>query len=315
MILKPDPDVLQGQLEEISKRVDLTPVGHPEFDRTLVPLSLEHISNFEKQRHAWKLIADATAADTMYMVIEDDIYMMGTADEQKRGLCEMLTCVRDAQSKYDVLSLCLSDTNPTGSPSMHILDAKDLNIQVLPSKEAYFISQKAARALYDETENMKFSARLHMSYILLHKPPAGTEFNVMYLNKRIFVEGSKLGVYTSSVQDSNILIYNQEFMELWKYMSMDDVPVKAIRDVYKKVQHINNPDIMHIYAVLLYKAKQLHEAQDMFVEAVEAMRGADGVISGRSELLNNAINIHEHSQWDLSAITGHPSKYDSLYKK
>jgi hypothetical protein len=293
MILKPDTEALHGQVEELSKRVDLTPVGIPEFDRTIVPLSLEHISNFDKQRQAWKLISESNDDDTVYMVIEDDIFIMGSPEDQNRALAELFTCVRESHSAYDFLTLCLADQSPT--TDMRLLNVKDLTVHVLPSKEAYFIKPNTARLLYSETEKMKFGARIHMSYVLLH---TSHQLRVLYPSKRVFVEGSKLGVYTSTVQDSNVLIYNQEFMELWKYMSMETIPVKEIRDIYKKVQHLRNPDIMH-----------------MFVEAVEAMREAEGLLTGRSELLNNAINIHEHAQWDMPSITGNPSKYDTLYKK
>jgi uncharacterized protein HemY len=120
-----------------------------------------------------------------------------------------------------------------------------------------------------------------------------------------------LGLFPSSTHANNVLIYNQEFMDLFKFLQTEKPPVREIREIYKKVAHINNPDIMHIYGVLLYKAGELHDAQDALTSAVEHMQKQGGLLTPASELLNNFINIHQHTQWDLPDLIAKPSKYSS----
>jgi hypothetical protein len=59
----------------------------------------------------------------------------------------------------------------------------------------------------------------------------------------------------------------------------------------------------------MYKVGELQDAQDALTSAVEHMQKQGGVLSPSSELLNNYINIHQFTQWDLPNIIAKPSKY------
>ena len=295
LILKPDPEHIQADLAAYDKRVSYDKVGIEEFDRNINVLSLEHISNFEKQRAAWKHVMELPATD-VFMIIEDDAFFLPEAGVQ--GLQDVLA--NTDHTAYDFLTLSMSQ------PGAALHDFRESG-KILPSKEAYFVSHRAARVLYEQSETIKMSMRYQMSYIL-HTNPS---LRVMFPGTRAFIEGSKLGVFPSTVHNSNVLIYNKEFMELWQFVASEaPPPAREIREIYKKVRHMRNPDMAHLYGVLLYKANELQEAQDVMLEAIEFMKEKQGLLSFRSELLMNTINIHEFTQWDLAAISALPSKYD-----
>jgi GR25 family glycosyltransferase involved in LPS biosynthesis len=310
MVLKPDPaDFAPVDIEILNKRLNYEKVGDDIFDHAIQPMGLEQLSNFEKQREIWRRIGDhpEDTAD-VFMVIEDDAFILPECSDK---LQEILKAIYEKSAgSYDLLTLCLADNDVAPSDPVKFLDFRTTG-KVLPSKDAYFIRPGAAKLLYRETDIMKMTARMQMSYIL-HKNPS---IELRYPNKRAMIEGSKLGITSSTINPSNILIYNREFMDMWKYINVQKPPIREIRNLYKKVEHVKNPDMMHIYAVLLYRAGELHEAQDAFMEAVEIMKEKQGLLTSRSELLNNAINIHEHAQWDLPAITAKPSKYDDAISK
>ena len=98
-------------------------------------------------------------------------------------------------------------------------------------------------------------------------------------------------------------------MELFQMLQAQDVDVRSIRAIYKRIQHIQSPDIMHLYGVLLFKGKQIKEAHEVLLDALDVAKKQHGVVSFNSDLLNNTINIHEFTQWDLDEITQSPSKY------
>lgn len=301
MILKPDPaDFTTVDIEVLNKRLNYDKVGDEAFDQAINPQGLEEISNFEKQREVWRRIAGfSDDTDDVFMIIEDDAFIPPDGADTLSAILKEVS-----NAPYDFLTLSISDISVGKDDAIKFLNFRDTG-KVLPSKDAYFIRPRAAKVLYRESETIKMSARVHMSYVL-HKNP---DIRVLYPNKRAMVEGSKLGITPSTIHASNVLIYNKEFMDLWKYIGDEKPSTREIREIYKKVSHVKNPDLAHVYGVLLYRAGELHEAQDMFMEAVQYMKEQQGMLNFRSELLNNAINIHEHAQWDIPAITARPSKY------
>lgn len=300
MILKPDPDHLKGSIEALDKRIKYEKTCNDQFDKHINMLTLEELSNYEKQRDVWRRITDLPSSDT-FMVIEDDAFILpNTADILKKTL----TC---DTSTYDFLTMSLSDNDSSSQDPFHLKEFRSMGV-ILPAKDAYLVSHRCARVLLAQSDTITFNMRIQMSYILHNNPG----LMVKYPNQRSMLEGSKLGLYTSTVHANNILIYNQEFMQLFHFLSQENPPIREIREIYKRVAHVQNPDVMHIYGVLLYKAKELHEAQDILIAAVEQVQKQQGFLSPQSELLNNAINIHEFAQWDLADIIAKPSKYVSL---
>jgi hypothetical protein len=297
MILKPNPDILQKDLEALNNRIKYEPSGIEIFDKLANILSIEELSNYEKHREAWKRILKEPSSD-VFMVIEDDAFIIPDAS------CSLQQLWSIDHSSYDMVFTCLSDNSAKPNDPVKLLNFRDTG-SVLPSKDTYLISQSAAASMLAATETISFHMRIQMSFVI-HKMPS---LKVYYPSKRMMLEGSKLGLYTSSVHPNNTLIYNQEYMQLWKLMQQEHVPIKEVRTIYNSVAHINNPDIQHLYGVLLYKAKQIKEAEEALTLAVEQMQKQHGVLTYRSDLLNNLINMQEFVQWDLEEISKQPSKY------
>jgi tetratricopeptide (TPR) repeat protein len=297
MILKPDPSHLQPDLQTLNNRIKYDPVGEEEFDKSITMLSIEELSNIEKHREAWRRILKESPED-VFMVIEDDAFVVPMAQQQLMELFKL------DQRSYDFNIMCLSDPSANPDASMQLLNLRDTG-KILPSKDAYMVSHRLCKKLLEETETIKFTMRVQLSYIIQKNPI----FQAKYPSKRIMLEGSKLGLYPSSLHPNNMLIYNQEYMELWKYMSMDKFDVGEVRELYKRIAHIQNPDMLHLYGVLLFKGGRVQEAEAALMEAIELMQKQHGMLTYRSDLLNNLINMQEHLQTDLPDIMSKPSKY------
>jgi hypothetical protein len=304
-ITKPEPEHIKDTLPTYEKRINYDSTGDAEFDKMIAPLSVEEISNYEKQREAWKRIGDG-AADDLSLVIEDDTFLLPNMEHALKELFAV------DHSTYDVLTLAISSNDVRPGDKLDIINVRKSinNFKILPSKDAYMISKHAARKLLDQTETIKFHMRHQLSYVF-HKDQ---DIKLVHPSTRIFLEGSKIGIYTSSVHPNNILNYNQEYMELFKLMNTGNLDAQHIRRLYKQIAHLQNPDAMHVYGVLLFQAKEVKEAQDVLLEAIDLMQKQQGVMTFRSDLLNNLINIHEFTQWDLDGIMEKPSKY-ALSKK
>ena len=129
----------------------------------------------------------------------------------------------------------------------------------------------------------------------------------------MFIEGSKIGFLPSSTTENNVLVYNQEFMQMFKMMvGQNDYDFQKGRQYYRVIEHLKAPEAMHLYAVMLHRENKLEQSKDMFMDALNEMVAKQGLITPRSELLNNTINIHGMVQEDMEKITSQPSKYKEI---
>lgn len=296
LVLSPDIGPLQANIQQLSDRVKYEDTGFPDLDSRRSIVNIEQLSNYEKHREVWRRMQkEVTSEEDMCMVLEDDAMIIPEFQTNMHGF------LRDLFKQtwdFHVLSVSIP-----GSMS-RIADS----VRMLPSKCAYVIkpSARVLNTLLDETEVIRFNLRLQLSYIFLKRP----EIKAMIGSTQSIMEGSKVGMYPSSVHPSNMLVFNQEYMDLFNMMASPNI--QKATAIFDGVKHIPNPDILHIYAVILYKCGKVKEAAQLLSTAVEWMQKQHGMINSQSDLLNNAINMYENMQWDLPQYFSEPSKYDSI---
>jgi len=279
--------------------------GDAEFDRHLTAtLTTEQLSNIDKHREAWRRIA---AAGPGGIVIEDDAFFAGS---------ECISAFAEAvqeweKGEFDIVFLGVCSPG-VGGDSAGILQKVSDGMRIMPAKEAYFVSSECAAKLLKITETVTFPMRIELSWALARNP----EIRVGCPTKRVLLDGSKVGLFPSSLHANNILTYNKEYMDLMAFANKPIVELKAnlsnIRDIYKIIDHMHNPDAMHLYGVLLFKAGLLDDACEVLNNAILEMEKQKGILSNRSELLNNMINMQEFIQREdseLAECLSKPSKY------
>ena len=68
------------------------------------------------------------------------------------------------------------------------------------------------------------------------------DINVYFYNKNTLIEGTKIGFYPSSVNSTNYLYFNNEYIELLKIHSKDEITEEDInnaQNLYKNVENIS----------------------------------------------------------------------------
>lgn len=307
LILNNDATEINAKINDLQSLVSYDPVGDPDFDNQRQMLSVEVISNIEKHKDAWKRIYDNESShpDDLFMVMEDDAFILPDGLKHFEELIE-----KALKWSWDILFVGISDPQNKPEDAITALPLFKTVQRILPSKESYFIKQQTAKRMLDMLDKYRYPLRIQMSYILQKNP----EIRTVHPNKRILLDGSKIGIFPSSLHPTNILSYNREYMEMIQYLSKSrsdvekDLPV--IRGIYKTVQHLNNPDIMHLYGVLLFKAGKVMDAEEILVDAVQNMHQQQGILNSRSDLMTNLINVYQHMQRDLPQLLASKSTYD-----
>jgi len=269
--------------------VDVDP-ENPKLEKT-------HQSNFSKQKQAIQRIVDLEKIHQVgdmhyYMCIEDDC----VANFER--FLENISV-----EKWDILFLCICQ--PEEQEEFGYCDTRGV-FNVLQSKECYMITCDAAKKLLPALGKMTLSYRQQLSEWIQKNP----EIISKYPTKRISVEGSKVGIMPSSVNNNNVLIYNSDYLKLFNMvLGKEPLDIDVATKIYNVSSHLNSPDIIHLYAVILFKIEKLAEAKEYFLEAINQSILKNGKLDKNTELLNNAINICGLYQPDRDLYRKTPSKY------
>lgn len=303
-VLNPDPNMLQPKLQQLSDRIKYDKTGYDLLDASSTVLNLEALSNYEKHREVWRrILAEVKDANDLCMVIEDDAVMI---PEMQKPLQQFFANPRAAE--WDFYSLSVSI--PSNAPR-ELLSIAD-HLRVLPSKCAYAVraDPRILQRFLDETEIIRFSMRGQLAYIFLkHR-----DVRAVVSSSQCIMEGSKIGFFPSTIHPNNMHIFNQEYMELFNMLQSPTLSEAKATAIYQRVQQLQSPDLLHIYGVILFKCGLVKEAAQILSTAVDWMHKQHGMVNSGSDVLNNAINMYEHMQWDLPEYFAQPSKYDNIIK-
>ena len=132
------------------------------------------------------------------------------------------------------------------------------------------------------------------------------------LNKHTFLEGTKMGIFPTSVNNTNFLFQNVHYVNLAKLTNTEEVSegmLKEAHEHYKQLEKLNNPDSVHTLGVIYYKRKDYDNAKKYMVEACEKLEDNQGFVAKSSEILNNAINVFQYEQSLLESCKNKKSKY------
>ena len=291
---------------DFEKQVKYEKKGNENIDKLIAPLGIEELSNILKHKEAW--LRTMNTISPFSIVIEDDTVIMDDGKQIIHKLFKQLKATVDSAGKldWDILMMGISKPNPS---SDFIQDVRD-NFTILPSKECYIVTPESAKKLVESLSPITFNVRHHLSWCSMDVKSAGLGFKVVHTVQRCTIDGSKLGLFPSSIHPNNLLILNFEYMEMWKAFSnpgkLDYATMKAL---YDNVKHIGSPDTMHLFAVILFRCDRFDEARDMFEEAIVEMQKKRGLLNARSDLLNNCIRFNQNVQTDLTTIRKVPSRY------
>ena len=299
-ILQHDPDEIQSKIEELNKLVSYDPINDDDFDKQRYMLSVQLISNIEKHKQAWKLIQNMPS-NNLNLIIEDDAILL---PECISNFDEFLN-IND--NNWDMIILGLSVNIPS-QDSNNFINFRNI-LKILPSKEAYCLKPSTAKLFLEQSQNYKFTLRLSLSYLIKTNP----ELKIVFPKKRLFIDGSKLGIVPSSIHPTNVLVFNNEYIQMHQYIHKSPEDIKKnfneIQKLYKIVENLHNPDIMHLYGVLLKKINRLEEAEEILIEGIQELKKQQGFLNNQSEILNNLVDIYKYMQKDINTIDIKNAKY------
>jgi len=281
------------------------------YNELIMPLNACQISNFEKHRYIYKLIAstkdnrDNTVKD-LHMIMEDDIIILKDYIENICGLLDDLNADdgAGASTDWDILFNCLNVVN---NPDKYININQLYNIII--SKACYIIKNAdMCEKLYDVTNTFKLNLKLTLSKFLKDH-----NYTAMSYNKITFIEGSKLGLYTSSVNPNNYLFLNNNYIALKQIAEKKEITEEDMANaekIYKDSQNIPSIDIQALMGVIYLNNKNYKKAKEYMNGSLTSLKKCKGYsIMKNNEILNNTINVYQYEQDMLKECLAVTPKY------
>jgi hypothetical protein len=287
-----DPDTLQ--VNAMNSLVNLEPLKDvsyaDDFNGLLRPLTIPSLSNLLKHYEAYGKIKEHAKAERkeksdekhMYMVIEDD-----TCFDNKvaRNLQRVLRH-EQLPADYDLVFLGFPHTLPVPKDFLEIREI----FKVIPGCDSYLVSPSCAEKLHSHMVPIKFIGNIQLSYLI-----AKLELRAYMSHPHVFIEGSKLGIYSSTINPNNSLIYNSQYAELAQILGKKEELTLQEKERFEKVwdecRFKENPDVMYLRCLYYIKDGKYSQAMSLCDETFDECKKRGVIMNRQSAFLNRYIDL------------------------
>ena len=230
----------------------------PPFDKFVTPIHINQLSNALKHTEALKRSSES--GSSVNLVLEDDVLF--NEDTLHRDLAKT---IKHAPRAWGMLFLGLPFspsteldegvdypsqpplyTRPRYQPTEKIFKA------VIPSCESYVITSTDAKNMFESMLPIRFQTHVHLSWILwrqILQGPAAFRNSVQsprsfIVTPNIFIDGSKLGAFTSTLNINNRLSWNPAYVKLAQLIRNQPNKQRSLcfRDMRNYPKHTGNDD-------------------------------------------------------------------------
>jgi hypothetical protein len=288
-----EPEELVARISSIVD-VDASHVEDPLFKPLIKNLHLRQVSNTMKHVAAMLRVAAATFGEARFSLVLEDDALFGD-----NVLTALGYAVQDAPSDADIVFLGLPSTKQPPDGGGAVFDEALSLFSILPACDSYLITPGAAAKLSAALLPVRFPTNVQMTYAI---KTLGMRAYVAVPN--VFVDGSKLGVFTCSVDANNRLMWNQHYCRMEtvvKNAAAYSVAGGAECDAefqraWADQPFKEHPDVLALQAAHLVRMGRHRDAEPVYAAALKAADSNGCLVTNGSELLRNYIALFRFLQ-------------------
>ncbi len=299
-ITKPTTDEIEKNIVEYNKIINLTEeIEDKDFKSLQNKFNLAQISNLMKHKKAYEMIKNSN--NTHNLIIEDDVLLLDDYTDNFNDFLKLLNKI-----EYDILFTCISNNN-TKTKKINI-ELSSIHFKILMTKSSYLITPSAANKLYNYLETIRFTLKTSLSkYIFDNK----NTIQSYILNKHTLLEGSKIGMFSSTVNPTNMQIQNNSYIQMIDLYNKFDTDESIFDETleYFNKNGKTNPEFQHLIGLMYYKKQDYNKALEYLKNAVFNLKKKEGYVPVFNEILNNTINMHKFCQDDINEYFNKPGIY------
>lgn len=266
--------------------------SNPLFDKYLKNIHIKQVSNSLKHYTALKKGIDSKCKADYILIIEDDVLF---GEDIDTALINVLNVNKAAE--WDVMFLGqpirAEDRANIVNNEMKLFNIND-SFEILPCCDSYIIKKTSLSKLVDSFLPIRYSTNIHLSSIFRKN----TDLSVKSVWPNLFLDGSKFGVYISSIETNNRLFLNPSYNSILMKIVSDQVSIDD-PELLKEISDFkfqNHPDFKYLTGVFEIKRKNYEKAKEIFEECYGIYEANNTILNGESEFLFNYINLFKNFQ-------------------
>jgi len=291
-----DPNEIDAEI--IKNNVNYNQVKEPSlalYNGFLKNLHVNQLSNALKHYKVYEKIATSKETEEslseINIILEDDILY------EERVFISLEKMVRELPVDFDLIFLGLpTNIEVKNKNEIKFQNTKDL-FRILPYCDSYVISRSAAKKLYTDFTPCKFLTNIHLSYLI-----DKLELKSQLVIPNIFMDGTKFGMFVSSLNPNNVLMFNNDYNVVKTLISKEqltDQEKVALIQLFKSSNIAQHPDLCYLKAQYLAKIGDFAEAKKSYDETYAKYKAYNTIINHESLFLKDYIRLFKNLQTDL----------------
>jgi hypothetical protein len=264
-----------------------------------VPLHVRVISNALKHHEALSEIArEYNGGDgdpqRFSLVVEDDAVF---SEEQMIDAIHRATTY--APPDADIIFLGLPSKRQISELSHDRAEFDDvsefISSQVLPGCDSYLVSRSASKRLSSSFLPIRFSTNVHWTYLIR----TGVVRKAYIAVPNAFVDGSKLGIFPSSISTNNQLIWNQGYCKLRQMVDSGKVSsLVGFEKLWNEQTSMlqNHPDSLVLLADYHMRCGRVQDAVKVYGDALDAYEKDGCIVNNTSDFMKRYMDAYEKLQ-------------------
>lgn len=286
-------------IKDINKLANMSLIENPTekdkvFNGMLKQLTPNNISNSMKHLKALETISEYTNNNEIHLVIEDDILY---SKEQITNFCKNIKNIH-TNYDYDMMFLGLPHANIKTDDSKFFICSTSTNqkenLHMFPCCDSYIIRPDCARTICKHFLPIKFETNIHLSYIV------STNFiNAQKCFPNFVADGSKLGMFSSTINPNNILIHNNNYKIAYNILNQEFLTPNdeiTLNTIFNKEDSMKIPDFQYLIGIYKMKQKNYDVAEKIFGEVYTKYKENLVPMNNNSLFLKNYMNIYKFLQ-------------------
>ena len=269
-------------------KIEKLPENENAFYQNFVKqMSLEILSNTFNHFKAIQQISK-NPSNSYNIILEDDVVY------SDKIFVQINTLINHVQSLLDWNIIFLGQPSDKSIQSMTSLSLNDIdnNNLLLHCCESYMIQTETAKDMLLNFFPIRFSYNVQLSY-LMNKH----NYKCMKIFPNICGDGSKMGVYTSSILMNNVLIFNDLYKEIYimleQHLKFDDAMIETVKGKFSSNTNTENPDFIYLEALFYKKIGYIEKAKELFETAMGYYEENLVPMNNTSTFLKNYIELYK----------------------
>ena len=243
------------------------------FEKFQRPINLAHISNYLKH---FKAIEQVLINKKPAIILEDDVIMADNCDE-------ILNDPKIFEHDVVMFGQPFASTPTSKFTKMSNFSS---NMVLLPSCDSYFISLSAASKILKNLVPIAYQTNIALS---LNFNRAGISVSKVFPNA--FTDGSKVGKYTSSLNNNNTLLFHSSYNKMYNMIQGGKFDESKFKSLFDDSEYQDSPDMLYLRGLGYLKADNIIEAKRVFDAAYKKYCEDGCTLNKTSSFMGNYLNF------------------------